>query len=140
MYGIRILTENDSSLIDGKLRMTKGQASWYKYKNGLFTASPDYPKGSVLRVKNLDNGKSVEVVVNDYGPERNIHPDRVIDLDYVAFTKIASAGVGLVPVSVQPISISGSSFNKAEENKTKLPEIESLSALVIRESDGKVMY
>ncbi len=140
LYGIRILTENDSSLIDGKLRMTKGQASWYKYKNGLFAASPDYPKGSVLRVKNLDNGKSVEVVVNDYGPERNIHPDRVIDLDYVAFTKIASAGVGLVPVSVQPISISGSSFNKAEENKTKLPEIESLSALVIRESDGKVMY
>lgn len=131
LYGIRIFTESASAVLGEKVRMTSGQASWYRYKNGLFAASPDYPKGSVLRVKNLDNGKTVEVVVNDYGPDRSIHPDRVIDLDYVAFSEIASPGAGIVNVSVEEVSTSP---------KALVPEIESLAALVIRESDGKIIY
>lgn len=81
--------------------MEKGVASWYRYKGGDFAASPDYPKGTKLKVTNLTNFKSVIVTVNDYGPDRSIHPERVIDLDRVAFIKIADPSSGVVVVSVE---------------------------------------
>jgi len=76
--------------------MEIGQASWYKYKNCDCAASPDYPKGTKLLVRNLDNNKEVIVKVNDFGPERNIFPDRIIDLDKVAFKKIGKTGAGVL--------------------------------------------
>jgi rare lipoprotein A (peptidoglycan hydrolase) len=39
--------------------------------------------------------------VNDWGPDRSVHPDRVIDLDSVAFKKLASLGAGVIDVRVQ---------------------------------------
>jgi len=81
--------------------MEQGSASWYRYKNGDFAASPDYEKGTKLKVTNIVNGKSVIVTVNDYGPDRSIHPERVIDLDRVAFQKIASPSLGVVDVIVE---------------------------------------
>lgn len=80
-----------------------GMASWYKYKNCNCAASPDYPKGTLLKVTNLKNGKSVKVKVNDYGPDRLKHPDRVIDLDRSAFVQIAGAKQGVVKVRVEPL-------------------------------------
>ncbi|MFA5317889.1 MAG: RlpA-like double-psi beta-barrel domain-containing protein [Patescibacteria group bacterium] len=85
--------------------MAVGNASWYVYKNGDFAASPDFPKGSILKVTNLENNKTIEVEINDWGPDRAIHPDRVIDLDKLAFKKIASLGDGIVRVGVEPIYI-----------------------------------
>jgi len=82
--------------------MTEGTASWYKYKGCNCAASPDYPKGTKLKVTNVDNGKEVIVKVNDWGPDRSIHPDRVIDLDVVAFKKIAKKSAGLCRVKVEP--------------------------------------
>lgn len=84
--------------------MTHGQASWYKYKGCMCAASPDYPKGSKLLVTNLNkNNESIVVTVNDWGPERDIFPDRVIDLDLVAFTKLGSKGTGIFKnIQVQP--------------------------------------
>ncbi|MFA6537476.1 MAG: septal ring lytic transglycosylase RlpA family protein [Patescibacteria group bacterium] len=76
--------------------MVNGSASWYKYKNCLCAASPDYPKGTMLKVKDLDSDKEVIVRVNDFGPERNIFPDRVIDLDSVAFKKLAKLSRGII--------------------------------------------
>jgi len=95
-------------LIIGGLKavMVEGEASWYKYKNCNCAASPDYPKNSILRVTNLANNKSVDVKVNDYGPDRLIHLNRVIDLDLVAFKKIANYRLGLIDVKVQPVKVS----------------------------------
>lgn len=93
----RFLVVSDSA------KMSQGQASWYKYKNCLCAASPDYPKGTKLKVTNVDNQKSVVVKVNDFGPERDIHPDRVIDLDVLAFKQIAKKGAGLASVIVEPV-------------------------------------
>jgi len=76
--------------------MELGYASWYKYKNCDCAASPDYPKGTKLRVKNLDNNKEVVVTVNDYGPDRGLFPERVIDLDKVAFKKIGALSRGVL--------------------------------------------
>lgn len=84
-----------------------GQASWYAYKGGNYAASPDYPKGSKLKVTNTQNGKSVVVTVNDYGPDRRVHPERAIDLDKVAFSKIASLSAGVINVKVEPLVIEG---------------------------------
>lgn len=83
-------------------KMAEGLASWYRYKGCNCAASPDYPKGTLLEVINPANNQSVVVKVNDYGPDRKIHPDRVIDLDLVAFKKIAPSWQGTVKVLVAP--------------------------------------
>ena len=83
--------------------LEKGLASWYKYKNCHCAASPDYPKGTRLKVTNLDSGKSVAVKVNDFGPDRLKYPDRVLDLDLAAFRQLAGKRKGLVRVKVEPI-------------------------------------
>jgi rare lipoprotein A (peptidoglycan hydrolase) len=77
-----------------------GTASWYDFKGGLFAASPFFKRGTALRVTNLANGKHVDVIVNDYGPDIEEHPSRVIDLDKIAFLKIASLRNGLIKVKV----------------------------------------
>lgn len=120
--------------------MTIGDASWYKFKEGLFAASPDFPRGTVLRVHNLNNGKFVDVTVNDYGPDRKIHPDRVIDLDRVAFEKIAPLGAGLTKVRIEVLQeVPGSSVQPVVQI-TNIPEINSASAIVIKEDSGEVLF
>lgn len=76
--------------------MEFGAASWYKYKNCDCAASPDYPKGTKVKVTNLENGKSVIVKINDWGPERDKHPDRVIDLDKTVFKKLGKLSRGIL--------------------------------------------
>jgi len=126
--------------------MSVGQASWYKYKNGLFAASPDYTKGSSLRVYSLASEKYVDVVVNDYGPDRAIHPDRVIDLDYVAFSRLASPGAGVIDVRVEPLKatvVSGktpTSQVAVAPAALPAPTLTASSAVLVLESDGKVLW
>jgi D-alanyl-D-alanine endopeptidase (penicillin-binding protein 7) len=120
--------------------MSTGKASWYKYKNGLFAASPDFPKGSVLRVYNLANGKSVDVTVNDYGPDRSLHPDRVIDLDYVAFGKIASTGAGLISVKVEPVKVVVAAVDQATPQLSATPNVTASSAIIIWEKTGEKIW
>lgn len=79
-----------------------GDASWYAYKGCDCAASPDYPKGTYLVVTRLDDEtKSVTVKVNDFGPDRSVFPNRVIDLDKVAFQKLASTRAGVIQVRVK---------------------------------------
>ncbi|MBU4217076.1 serine hydrolase [Candidatus Parcubacteria bacterium] len=85
--------------------MTVGKTSWYSHKGGNFAASPDFPIGSKLRVKSLNSNKFVDVIVNDFGPDRKVHPERVIDLDKVAFQALAPLGAGVIDVSIEPLYI-----------------------------------
>lgn len=78
----------------------KGQGTWYAWKGGLFAASTTIPKGAFAKVTNLYNGKTVIVQINDYGPQGK---GRIIDLDKVAFAKIASLGAGVIDVKVEQI-------------------------------------
>ena len=81
--------------------MEVGQASWYAYKGCDCAASPDYPKGTYLVVTRTDDPtRTVTVKVNDYGPERDVFPDRIIDLDKGAFAKLAGLGAGVIDVRV----------------------------------------
>jgi len=94
-----------------------GLASWYGGGEPLnyFTAngevfSPykftcatrDYPFGTLLRVVNVRNGKSVIVRVNDRGPAWWL-PSRIIDLTKAAFEQIEDLDKGLTFVRVEVI-------------------------------------
>lgn len=105
-----------------------GGASWYGTKfQGHRTSSGDtydmyqytaahktLPLPTYARVTNLDNGHSVVVKINDRGP---FHPDRIIDLSWVAAKKlnILAQGTGRVRVEslIPPV---GSSSTPATSN------------------------
>ncbi|MDG2071563.1 MAG: septal ring lytic transglycosylase RlpA family protein [Pseudomonadales bacterium] len=91
-----------------------GIASWYGKKfhgrltaNGetydmynLTAAHKSLPLPTAVKVTNLDNGKSVQLRVNDRGP---FHDDRVIDLSYAAAIQLGFANQGTAPVVVEAI-------------------------------------
>jgi len=95
----------------------KGKASWYSQNDpgillttanmerfddsGLTCAVWDLPFNTILKVTNLENGKSVLVRVNDRGPARRLN--RTIDLTKAAFSRIADLNKGLADVSVEII-------------------------------------
>ncbi len=73
-----------------------GEASYYTFApgNGLTAAHPWLPFGTVVTVRNLANGKTVTVTINDRGP----FGGRIIDLSAEAFSRIAPLGAGVCQV------------------------------------------
>ncbi len=75
----------------------EGGASWFR-ADGLVGAHRSLPLGSVVKVTNLANGKSVSVKINQRGPYVD---GRVIDLSDDAFERLAPLGKGTIKVKVQ---------------------------------------
>jgi rare lipoprotein A (peptidoglycan hydrolase) len=81
-----------------------GVASYYDYtlKSGWSSvghrvcATRDFKRGTTIRVTNLDNGKTVDCLVTDFGPDASIHPDRIVDLSSTAFSHLALLSSGLI--------------------------------------------
>ena len=106
VYGKKYYVRQDSTGFE-----ESGIASWYGTKfHGHRTSSGEtydmyamtaahktLPLPTYVSVRNLDNGNSVVVKVNDRGP---FHENRVIDLSYVAALKlgIVKEGTGLVEI------------------------------------------
>lgn len=82
---------------------TQGRASWYakglKYPQALTAASRDFRKGTRLRVINQQNGKQIDVTVNDYV----VNPEVIIDLSLGAFSQIASPSTGVISVKIEEL-------------------------------------
>ena len=79
----------------------KMTASGEKYKHSKLTAAhKTLPFGTKVRVTNLANNESVEVVVNDRGPYVD---GRVIDLSKSAAEKLGYVNKGLAEVKVEVI-------------------------------------
>lgn len=90
-----------------------GAASWYGGKfQGRITASGEtfntneltcahrsLPLGSLLKVTNLRNHKSVVVRVNDRGP---VPEDRIVDLSYAAAQTLGFLGIARVRIDLMP--------------------------------------
>jgi rare lipoprotein A len=89
-----------------------GHASWYgRQHHGKRTASGEtydmhkltaahrtLPLGTRVLVTNLENGRTVEVRINDRGPfVRN----RVIDLSHAAARRLGAVEAGVVPVGLK---------------------------------------
>lgn len=86
-----------------------GKASWYGpgfhgrktasgqifNQNRLTAAHPRLPLGSRARVTNLQNGRAVEVTINDRGPHGR---GRVIDLSRAAAKQLAMSGTARVRI------------------------------------------
>ncbi len=90
----------------------RGIASWYgpnfhgkKTSNGeyynmyeLTAAHKTLPMNTMVKVTNLNNGRSVVVRINDRGP---FVKNRIIDLSYAAAKKIGMIGKGTAPVEIE---------------------------------------
>ncbi len=89
-----------------------GKASWYGPgfhggktasgeqfdQNALTAAHKTLPMPSIVRVTNLDNGKSVLIKINDRGPFAR---DRILDLSRAAAAKLGVIRTGTAKVRVQ---------------------------------------
>ncbi|WP_373498879.1 septal ring lytic transglycosylase RlpA family protein, partial [Desulfococcus sp.] len=76
-------------------------ASGEIYKHNLKTAAhKKLPFGSTVKVKNIKNGKSIIVKINDRGP---FVKGRIIDLSKSAFRSIGSASSGLIDVKIEVV-------------------------------------
>lgn len=90
-----------------------GKASWYgpgfhgkKTASGqrfnqhaLTAAHPRLPLGSRAKVTNLQNGREVEVTINDRGPHGG---GRIIDLSRAAAKRLAMGGTARVSIVTLP--------------------------------------
>ena len=91
-----------------------GVASWYGKKfhgrktasgerynqNKMTAAHKTLPFGTRVRVKNLENGKSVEVKINDRGPFKK---GRVIDVSRAAAKKLEMINSGTAKVNIKVV-------------------------------------
>jgi len=93
----------------------QGMASWYGAQfNGRRTSDGEIynmfqytaahrtlPFGTVVQVTNLNNGKQVDVRINDRGP---FVANRIIDLSYAAAVAIGMIGTGTAPVRLDVVA------------------------------------
>ena len=63
---------------------------------------PTLPFGSLVRVVNLNNRRSVVVRITDRG---YLYEGRILDLSYGAAQKLAMTKPGLAPVELQVLSL-----------------------------------
>ena len=95
----------------------RGLASWYgSEQNGSRTASGErfnmhaltaahrhFPFGTIVRVTNLQNDRSIDVRINDRGPFGD--GDRVIDVSSAAADALEMKKAGFVPVELEILQI-----------------------------------
>lgn len=109
--GSHIQPKTDSKFIGYR---ETGKASFYSMKFqfrktaggdrfnqlAMTAAHKTLPFGTILLVTNLENGKSVRVVVNDRGP---FIKGRIIDLTRAAFAKIGDTDQGIISVKIEGV-------------------------------------
>jgi rare lipoprotein A len=92
-----------------------GRASWYGKEQGHQTASGErfnpraltaahrhLPFGTIIRVTNCNNGRSVELRINDRGPWKG---GRILDVTSAAADILDMKKAGIVPVDIQIIEL-----------------------------------
>jgi rare lipoprotein A len=108
----RFVIREEEESTDAASFLQDGVASYYaeefhgrKTSNGetydmnqLTAAHPTLPFGTIVKVTNMENGKSVVVRINDRGP---FLKDRVIDLSRAAAEKIGMIGPGTAAVHLE---------------------------------------
>ncbi len=153
-------TENASVLEDG-------MASWYGPNfdgkltangeiydmNGVTAAHRTLPFGTILLVENLDNGKTVQVRVNDRGPYAK---DRIIDLSKGAAEAVDMIGPGtanvrlyllegdlknsrITDIKVPTYTVQLASYKKREQAEKKQAEIKGSRVETISR-DNQTLY
>ncbi len=93
-------------------------------------ASRTLPFNTMVRVINLNNGRSTIVRINDRGP---FIKNRIIDLSYAAARDIGMIGTGTAPVKVVVIGSKGFTYTT---NTIKQPSMEELEHIDINTNIG----
>ncbi|MCZ7528047.1 MAG: ubiquitin-like domain-containing protein [Acidimicrobiia bacterium] len=78
-------------------RVETGQATWYEITPGT-CAHKTIPKGTVVKVTNLQTGAWTTCVVADRGPYA---AGRIIDLSHTTFAELAPRSTGVIPVRIE---------------------------------------
>ena len=100
----------------GVKRVEKGKACWYGpgyegrqtasgevFDNGSFTAAHRrLPFNTIVRVTNLENGRSVKVRINDRGP---FNGGRIIDVSEAAARELGMIRDGVVRVRLEVLRL-----------------------------------
>jgi rare lipoprotein A len=103
-------------LTSAQSRMLRGIATWYGTKfdghrtasgetfdmNALTACHPTLPFGTMVRVKNLRNKRSVVVRITDRG---YLFQGRIIDLSFAAAQKLEMTQSGVAPVAIEVIAM-----------------------------------
>ena len=74
-----------------------GKGTWYGAPS-MTAAHRSLPFGTVVRVTNLENGRTVTVTIRDRGPYGD---GRIIDLSKDAFAQLSSLSDGVIPVRIR---------------------------------------
>ncbi|WP_372523738.1 septal ring lytic transglycosylase RlpA family protein [Sulfuricaulis sp.] len=128
-----------SPLADTSGYRERGIASWYgkKFHNKRTSSGEPYdmytmtaahktlPLPSYARVRNLQNGRSVVVRINDRGPF--LH-NRLIDLSYAAAARLGILGTGTGTVEVEAVS--------PEEPETQVAQVKTYPLQVIAPAEA----
>jgi len=80
--------------------------------NALTAAHKTLPLGTIAKVTNLDNNKSVIVRINDRGPYIE---GREIDLSKGSFSKIGNIEEGLINVAIEIIELGNNKYVKSSK-------------------------
>lgn len=128
----------------------KGKASYYSRKatgaraasgerlhhDSLTCAHRTYPFGTLLKVTNLSNKKSVIVRVNDRGP---FGRGRIIDLSYGAARELGMLSQGVAMVQVEKVDAFRVPYRLEDKPEVGMPDFEfPFSELTTRELIGKL--
>lgn len=111
----------------------KGPASWYgrefhgkttasgeRFDMNQFTAAhKTLPFGSIVEVRNLENGKSVRLKINDRGPYRG---NRIIDVSFEAARSLDMVRAGEVNVGINVIHMGDNSAAIGRDSGTSFVE------------------
>jgi rare lipoprotein A len=144
--------------IDQSGRKEQGRASFYSHHfsnrkmadghrinpNSNVAASKNLPLGSVAKVTNLENNKTVTVKIEDRGPY--VH-DRVVDLAPKVADQLDLKEKGVVPMEVKPITVpqpnggvklgAGAAGASPEEVSEAMETTKQLTAPKVAETTGK---
>ena len=110
----------------------KGIASWYGEKfhgrktsngevynmYGISAAHKTLPFNTVVTVRNLDNGETLDVRINDRGP---FVRGRIIDLSYGAAKEIGLVGPGTARVEIEALGAVKGPADSLQEERTYTP-------------------
>lgn len=116
LFSVLLLTVFAVPLVFAQEVRQYGNASWYAsslhgrktasgecYDKDEFTgAHRELPFGTMVKVKNLNNGKEVIVRVNDRGP---FIKSRIIDLSRAAAITLGILNIGTARVSIEVLSL-----------------------------------
>ena len=88
-------------------KLTANGETFNMYK--VSAAHKSYPLGTKVRVTNLENGKSIKLVINDRGP---FVSGRIIDLSYKAARKLDFVNQGTAKVRIDVIRLGDNKYYK----------------------------